>query len=155
MADIAFTDTELGDIEVRHPEGLSSDAIVGLLSSKGIRLTEATLRKWVQLGLLPRSRRVGLPGGLPGSVGLYPATVVRRILKLKVMMAEYTIEEIKHHFLFVRGDVEELERTLARIFGRLTTHVGERGDGDVQEASRLATELVDRICKIEGRLQHS
>ncbi len=123
VAENVFTDGELADIEVRHPEGLSSDSIVGLLQGKGIRLTEATLRKWVQLGLLPRSRRVGLPGGLPGSVGLYPATVVRRILSLKTMMTEYTIEEIKHHFLFVRGDVEDLERTLARIFVRLSDHV--------------------------------
>ena len=51
---------------------------------------------------------------------MYPARVVRQIQRIKEMMAEdYTIEEIQREFLFVRGDIEELERTLAKIFSLL------------------------------------
>jgi hypothetical protein len=149
VAVIGFSDDELDTIEREYPEGLSSETILGLLNSKGIKLTEATLRKWVQLGLLPRSRRVGLKGGQPGSLGMYPTTVVRRIQRLRTMMTQYTIDEIKHQFLFVRGDVEELERTLDRIYGQLA------GVAEVAEVRRLAGELIATIAGIEARLASS
>ena len=46
--------------------------IVEAFTDAGVRLSEATFRKWVQLGLLPRSRRVGRKGKHQGSLGLYP-----------------------------------------------------------------------------------
>jgi len=144
-----FTNDELDALERSCPEGLSSDSIIGLLGGKGIKLTEASLRKYVQLGLLPRSRRVRLQGGSRGSQGLYPASVVRRIQRLRTMMGEYTIEEIKQGFLFVRGDVEELEQTLERIFARL----GMRSTPtELAQARKLAGELVEAIGKIEEGL---
>jgi hypothetical protein len=149
VAVIGFSDDELDTIEREYPEGLSSETILGLLNSKSIKLTEATLRKWVQLGLLPRSRRVGLKGGQPGSLGMYPTTVIRRIQRLRTMMTQYTIDEIKHQFLFVRGDVEELERTLDRIYGQLA------GVAEVSEVRRLAAELIATIAGIEARLASS
>jgi DNA-binding transcriptional MerR regulator len=149
LAEHGFSDDELETLERDYPEGLSSEAIVGLLRSKGIKLTEATLRKYVQLGLLPRSRRVRLSAGHRGSFGLYPATVVRRIQRLKTMMETYTIDEIKHRFLFVPRDVEELQRTLDRIFGQLGHGAASP---DVGEARRLAAELV---AKIEAQLQRA
>lgn len=145
MAGRGFSDDELDVLEREHPEGLSSDDIVGLLRSKGLSLTEATLRKYVQLGLLPRSRRVRVSAGHRGSFGLYPVTVVRRIQHLKTMMETYTIDEIKHRFLFVPRDVEELRRTLDRIFGQLA----EGASAELGEARRLAAELV---AKIEAQL---
>ena len=48
---------------------------------KGVRLSEATFRKYVQAGLLPRSKRVGRKGKHRGSQGLYPVEAVRRIGK--------------------------------------------------------------------------
>src|SRR5665811_2376493 len=109
---VVFTDDELSRIEREHAEGVTSEQIVDLFVRRHLRFTEATLRKYVQLGLLPRSRRVAIAGAQRGSQGLYPATIVRRIQHLKSMLAHYTIQEIQREFLFVRGDIEELQGAL-------------------------------------------
>ena len=157
----AFSDDELARIEREHPQGLSSDEILGCFTGKGVKFTGATLRKYVQLGLLPRSVRVGMKGRHRGSQGMYPATVIRRIQRLKAMMSDFTIEQIQREFLFVRGDVEELERTLERIFSAFATATKSGRDGEVAtramqrelaEARSLAAELVAKITGVETRL---
>jgi len=156
----AFTEDELARIERDHVGGLTSEQIVSFFVKKGVRFTEPTLRKYVQLGLLPRSKRVGLKGRHRGSQGVYPATVVRRIQLLKSLMDHYTIDQIQREFLFVRGDIEELERTLERIFGSfLTAARGKGADGaarvatrELAEARAIAAELVAKIASIETRL---
>src|SRR6516225_852055 len=91
---------DLDEIERTHPEGLTSAQVVERFRARGVKLSEATFRKYVQLGLLPRSRHVGRKGKHQGSMGLYPAGVVRRVNAIKRMMAEsYTIEEIQRSFL--------------------------------------------------------
>jgi len=50
---------DLIQIERTHPDGLTSAQIIGIFQARGARLSEATFRKYVQLGLLPRCRRVG------------------------------------------------------------------------------------------------
>ncbi|HEY4118347.1 MAG TPA: MerR family transcriptional regulator, partial [Byssovorax sp.] len=113
-------DDELDDLEREHPQGLTSAEILEFFASREIKFSEATLRKYVQLGLLPRSVRVGRKGKHQGSQGMYPATVVRQIQRIKEMMAQdHTIEEIQREFLFVRGDIEDLERSLAKVFDAL------------------------------------
>src|SRR5215831_2471077 len=90
---------EIEEIERAWPNGLTSRQIVDVFETRGIRFSEATLRKYVQLGLLPRSVRVGRKGKHRGSCGLYPAHVVRRVNAVKGMMAEdRTIEEIQRSF---------------------------------------------------------
>ena len=79
---------EIDEIERAWPDGLTSRQIVDVFETRGIRFSEATLRKYVQLGLLPRSVRVGRKGKHRGSCGLYPAHVVRRVNLVKGMMAE-------------------------------------------------------------------
>jgi hypothetical protein len=156
-----FSEDELGRVEREHPQGLSSEEIVECFARKKVKFTEATLRKYVQLGLLPRSVRVGVKGKHRGSQGMYPATVIRRILRLKAMMSEMTIEQIQREFLFVRGDVEELERTLERIFSSFSNAVKSGRDGEVAtraiqrelaDARSLAAELVAKITGVETRL---
>src|SRR2546422_882164 len=111
---------ELQEIERTWPNGLTSRQIVDVFETRGIRFSEATLRKYVQLGLLPRSVRVGRKGKHRGSQGMYPAAVVRQIQRIRDMMAEdYTIEEIQKEFLFVRGDIEDLERSISKVFEAL------------------------------------
>src|SRR5205807_2854830 len=86
---------EIAEIERAWPNGLTSRQIVDVFETRGIRFSEATLRKYVQLGLLPRSIRVGRKGKHRGSCGLYPAHVIRRVNVVKGMMAaDRTIEEI-------------------------------------------------------------
>ena len=88
---------------------MSVQQIVDAFTAEGERLTEATFRKYVQLGLVPRSRRVGRKGKHQGSLGLYPATAVRRINAIKRLMAEnYTIEDIQQQFLRFRDEIEAL-----------------------------------------------
>jgi len=161
MSPDALTEDELTRLEREHAEGLTSEQIVACFTKKNVKFTEATLRKYVQLGLLPRSRRVGLKGKHRGSQGLYPATVVRRIQHLKALMGQYTIEQIQREFLFVRGDVEELERTLERIFSSLSAAArppkGAEGTArvvakELADARSIAAELVAKLTSIETRL---
>ena len=108
---------ELDAIERAHPEGMSSAQVVEVFRARGVKLSEATFRKYVQLGLLPRSRRVGRKGKHQGSMGLYPSTVVRRVNAIKQMMAEsYTIEEIQRSFLRFKDEIEAVERGLKELF---------------------------------------
>src|SRR5512137_2859966 len=108
---------ELGDIERQSPGGLTSRQIVDVFTSRGMRFSEATLRKYVQLGLLPRSVRVGRKGKHQGSCGLYPSTTVRRIQAVKKMMAEgHTIEDIQHSFVRFKEEIDTLEQGLRALF---------------------------------------
>lgn len=161
MSPDAFSEDELARIEREHAEGLTSEQLVTYFVRKNVKFTEATLRKYVQLGLLPRSRRVGLKGKHRGSQGMYPATCVRRIQHLKTLMGQYTIEQIQREFLFVRGDIEELERTLERIFSSLTaaSKPQKSGEGrtsvaarELSDARAIAAELVAKLASIETRL---
>jgi len=161
MSPDAFSEDELARIEREHAEGLTSEQLVTYFVKKNVKFTEATLRKYVQLGLLPRSRRVGLKGKHRGSQGMYPATCVRRIQHLKTLMGQYTIEQIQREFLFVRGDIEELERTLERIFSSLTaaSKPQKSGEGrpsvaarELSDARAIAAELVAKLASIETRL---
>jgi DNA-binding transcriptional MerR regulator len=156
-----ISDTELDRIEREKRGGISSAEILDAFASHEIKFSEATLRKYVQLGLLPRSVRVGRKGKHQGSQGMYPASVVRQIQRIKEMMAQdYTIEEIQREFLFVRGDIEELERTLGKIFGLLkhaardqkSETSGRAISHDVANAESLARDLMNRLLTIEQRL---
>src|SRR5690242_9325840 len=90
---------ELEEIERAWPNGLTSRQIVDVFETRGIRFSEATLRKYVQLGLLPRSVRVGRKGKHRGSCGLYPAHVVRRVNVVQGMVAaDRTIEGMQCSF---------------------------------------------------------
>src|SRR5262245_62315098 len=154
-------ETTLDRIEREHAGGLTSVEILDLFAVNGVHLTEATLRKYVQLGLVPRSVRIGRKGKHQGSQGVYPISVIRQILRVKEMMAEsYTIEQIKKDVLFMRSDVEQLEATLENIFSTLGRVVKERrGEAyaqtvarEVEGAKALSRDLVNRLGSIESRL---
>src|SRR5437764_1388135 len=103
-------DRELDEIERSWPDGMTSRQIVDVFETRGIRFSEATLRKYVQLGLLPRSVRVGRKGKHRGSCGLYPTHVIRRVNVVKGMMAQdRTIEEIQRSFAHFKDDIESVE----------------------------------------------
>jgi len=148
-------------IEREHAQGMTSAEILDVFASHGVRLSEATLRKYVQLGLLPRSVRVGQKGKHQGSKGVYPVSVVRQILQIKQMMAEsYTIEQIQREFLFMRSDLELLEQTLTSIFkkldGVLKQHkkdlAAQTMTREMVSARTLSKELLQRLQAIESRI---
>ena len=111
-----LSEEQLQEIERTAPDGLTSRQIVDVFTARGIRFSEATLRKYVQLGLLPRSVRVGQKGKHQGSHGLYPANVVRRVNLVKAMMAEnLTIEEIQRSFVRFKDEIDGIEKSLRSL----------------------------------------
>lgn len=157
-----LTEEELQEIEEASPHGLTSRQIVDFFTSRGIRFSEATLRKYVQLGLLPRSVRVGQKGKHQGSRGLYPANVVRRVNLVKGMMAEnLTIEEIQQSFLRFKEEIDGIETSLRALIGgfereakgpRLEAARRQELEQEILDAKRAAGELVRRISTLESRL---
>lgn len=155
---VGFTEQELEALERAHPQGLAVQQIVEAFAQHGDRLTEATFRKYVQLGLLPRSVRVGRKGKHRGSQGLYPATTVRQIDAIRKLMAQgFTIEEIQNEFFFVRGDIEELTRCLERVYGAIERLLASRGGDELaarqlEEARTRGAELLETLERIEQRM---
>jgi DNA-binding transcriptional MerR regulator len=153
---------EIQEIERAWPDGLTSRQIVDVFETRGIRFSEATLRKYVQLGLLPRSVRVGRKGKHRGSCGLYPANVIRRVNLVKGMMAEdRTIEEIQRSFARFKDDIETVEKDLRTLIASFEREVkvptidadGRRDlEREITEAKRAAGDLVRRISGLERRI---
>jgi hypothetical protein len=121
------------------------------------------LRKYVQLGLLPRSVRIGRKGKHRGSCGMYPPHVIRRVNAVKAMMADnLTIEEIQRSFARFKDDIDGLEKDLRDLlvgFEREAkgpdAHSPERRkdiEREIVEAKRAAGELVRRMANLERRL---
>lgn len=118
---------EFDRLEQEHPTGLSATQIVDFFLPRGVKLAQATFRKYVQLGLLPRSRRVGEKGKHKGSHGLYPAAAVRRIHLIKSLMDEgMTLEDIRRSFVYFRGQLDGVERALDELFAALDKNVVDR-----------------------------
>jgi hypothetical protein len=156
---------ELKQIEKEFAEGLTSVQVVDMFTRRGIKFSEATFRKYVQQGLVPRSRRVGRKGKHQGSMGLYPPTTVRRIHLVKQLMSEnFTIEDIQRRVLRFRDDVETVARSCQVLFdgfeqelGREDLDAGERRalTKELAEARKTAEQLVGRIENIERRLSRT
>lgn len=134
--------TELRRLEnEHHASGISARDVLDVFQTRGIALSEGTFRKYVQAGLLPRSRRVGARGRNRGSVGLYPVSVVRRINAIKAMMAEgMTLKEIRGSFLFLRGELDGLEQGTASFCAGLEKEI-EALDPSPRQAAELEKEL--------------
>lgn len=137
--------------------------IVDIFVSRGVRFSEATFRKYVQQGLVPRSRRVGRKGKHRGSLGMYPARCVRRVNAIKRLMGEgYTIEQIQEQFLRFTDVIESLEEGLGEVFTLLGTEAqSPRFDAkarrdlkrDIDEARQTADDLLRRIDSLTRRTQ--
>lgn len=158
-----LAEEELSAVEQENPQGLSSAAIVDAFVSRGIKFSEATFRKYVQLGLLPRSRRVGSKGKHKGSRGIYPAGTVRQINEIKRLMTlDFTIEEIRQQFAFVGGELEELRRLLERLLGKLEESAAAEADRGlaaegirrrIEEARGAAQHLIEQLEQTAKRIR--
>jgi DNA-binding transcriptional MerR regulator len=154
--------TEIERIEQQHATGLSARQIVEIFRPRGVRLSEATFRKYVQVGLLPRSRRIGRKGKHRGSQGLYPVGAVRRINVIKKMMDEgLTLEDIRRSFVYYRNEIEELERVLEGILVDYQRELGVRQlpretrrelERALADARSDAGRMVRQIERIASRL---
>lgn len=122
---------ELRAIEATHASGITAVQIVEVFTSRGVKFSEASFRKYVQQGLLPRSKRVGRKGKHRGSLGVYPAKTVRRINSVKQWMADgFTIEQIQGQFLLYTDLVEGIAEGL--------TELGERLGADLEAPQHAA-----------------
>jgi DNA-binding transcriptional MerR regulator len=158
-----LNDEEVAAMERNHPDGLAAKEVVQVFTSRGAKLSEATFRKYVQLGLLPRSRRVRRQGRRGGSQGLYPVSVVRRVIEIKQLLAQdFTMEEIRQKFLCATSEIDELEESLVRVFDRLRatlTEVHRTGDdvallsSELEKARDSARHLTESLRGIERRLE--
>jgi DNA-binding transcriptional MerR regulator len=125
-----------------------------------VKFSEASFRKYVQQGLLPRSRRVGRKGKHRGSLGLYPAKTVRRINRVKQLMADgHTIEEIQGEFLAYTDLIETITESLTDLWSRLAGDLESAEPALRRELTRELTEvhndgdrLVDRLSSLERRV---
>lgn len=157
-----LSDAEVDEIEATYPDGITAVQVVELFTSRDVRFSEASFRKYVQLGLLPRSRRVGRKGKHRGSMGLYPAKTVRRINEIKRLMADgYTIEEIQAQFLRFTDSLETLEEGFSELFSRLEEEVAApRFDNqtrrsltrELKDARQAADDLLARLDGLSRRV---
>ncbi|MBK9031166.1 MAG: MerR family transcriptional regulator [Myxococcales bacterium] len=156
-----LTEADLRAIEDTYADGITAVQIVEVFVSRGIRFSEATFRKYVQQGLLPRSRRIGRKGKNKGSLGMYPAKTVRRIDHVKRLMGEgYTIEQIQAQFLQFTDLVENVSEAIDVLLERLDEDLAapaleaaaRRGLAkDMAEARRLGEDLVTRLTALTQR----
>ncbi len=158
--DVLLSEQDLAQIERTYPNGLTSSQIISIFQNRGARLSEATFRKYVQLGLLPRCTRVGSKGKHRGSHGVYPCATVRRIDSIKRLMASsYTIEEIQRSFNNFKQQIEVIESALEDLFKGFERELAQpRFDHsrrrtihqDLWNARKTANDLVRQIVKIES-----
>ena len=151
----------LDDIERQFSHGISSTDIVALLEEHGYKFGEATLRKYVQLGLLPRSIRVGRKGKQKGSQGMYPPSIIRQIIEIKQLLNDgRTIEEIKNEFFLLRSEIETVEQGTETLFERveialeqpLEEATVEAVSRELKTARQAAEVLLEKLRNIEARL---
>ncbi len=157
----ALSEAQLREIEAANATGLSSQELVRVFSERKIRFSEANLRRYVQLGLVPRSHRIGQKGMHQGSRGVYPVRAVRRINLIKKLMAErYTLEEIQDKFLAFKDDIETLDEASGKLVRGFERKLGElpsssrreRLFGELAAVKRAAAELLEAVHRLEKLL---
>ena len=124
-----LTAAEIRKLERQFETGVSSSAIVDIFQGKGERFSEATLRKYVQLNLLPKSRRVGTRGKHKGSSGVYPASIIGLVNEIKrTLAAGATLDEIRYTSVGLVGEVHALRRVVQETAARFGEAIEKQDD---------------------------
>jgi len=159
-----LTEEELNDCERIYKDGIETLDVVKIFREKGIRFSEPSFRKYVQLGLLSRSHRVsaGGRGKHRGSKGVYPFGVVRRINEIKRMMAEgLTIDDIVRASMKFASEINQLDTGLQRLFSDMHTEVSgphfdmslrPQVESELQEAQTTARTLITKLVSIDQNI---
>jgi DNA-binding transcriptional MerR regulator len=148
-----LTEDEVAAIEGTYPNGITAVQIVEVFTSRGVKFSEASFRKYVQQGLLPRSRRVGRKGKHRGSLGVYPPKTVRRINDVKRLMnTGLTIEEIQAEYLQYADLIENCVDALGELVERIEQDV-EAPHHDAA-ARKAFTREIDTAKATAERLMH-
>ncbi len=143
-----LSEAQIREIEAQNAEGLTSQELVRVFNERSVRFSEANLRRYVQLGLVPRSRRIGQKGMHQGSHGLYPVRAVRRINLIKKLMAErYSLEEIQQKFLAFQDDIEVLDEATEKLLESFEGRIAEQPAGPRRERLFAELEAVKQAAK--------
>ncbi len=152
-----FSPEEIDVIERDNPHGVTARKLLGFFNERGVRLTEATFRKYVQAGLLPRSRRVGRKGRHQGSQGLYPASTVRRLYLIKNLMAGgQTLEDIRAGFVGFTNHLDVASQELVALFDGYERELGRKPLAELQKKEMTSRLRALRVQSNElfGALGH-
>jgi DNA-binding transcriptional MerR regulator len=153
-----LSEAQIREIEAENAGGLTSQDLVRVFNDRRVRFSEANLRRYVQLGLVPRSRRIGQKGMHQGSHGLYPVRSVRRINLIKKLMAErYSLEEIQQKFLAFQDDIEVLDEASAKLLESFEGRIVEQPAGprrerlfaELESVKRAAKDLLEAVSRLE------
>jgi DNA-binding transcriptional MerR regulator len=149
---------DISEIERAHSDGLSSQQILELCEKHGHPLSEATLRKYVQLGLLPRSRRVGQKGKHRGSRGIYPVEVIRRIDEIRrAMTAGDTLETLAGHAQGVRARLASARVALEEALEAAEADLKERDEraqrAELQALKKDAKAWLQRLERLADKTE--
>src|SRR5512137_773751 len=156
--DFILSPSDVARLRRQHVSGITSREVVRLFEARGARLSQSTFRKYVQVGLLPRSRRVGRKGKHTGSTGLYPVEVVHRINLIKRMMAEgMTLEEIRGSFVALRSQLDDVQLGFASLVEELARKAREHPhrremESELGRAEREVRQALRRIERVGGRV---
>jgi DNA-binding transcriptional MerR regulator len=153
-----LSEAQIREIEAENAGGLTSQDLVRVFNDRRVRFSEANLRRYVQLGLVPRSRRIGQKGMHQGSHGLYPVRSVRRINLIKKLMAErYSLEEIQQKFLAFQDDIEVLDEASEKLLESFEGRIAEQPAGprrdrlfvELESVKRAAKDLLEAVQRLE------
>lgn len=148
-------------LKQRYQEGITSQELVQLLQASGMRFSEATLRKYVQLGLLPRSQRVARAQKGRGSIGLYPIAVVRMIEEIKSgIRSNATLDQLKqqqgltvHHEALNKRFDELMEQLTLQSQKLPTAQLRRAVDTQIKLAQEEFAQIEQRLLGIAQQLQ--
>ncbi len=147
-----LTATEIRQIERDYREGISSGVVVELFKARGERFSEATLRKYVQLELLPKSKRVGSRGRHKGSSGLYPVEIVRLINDIKKALEKgATLEEIRNSDIGLSGEIQRLRRVSEQVLERFQEAIDQKED---RARAQLARSLEKHRRSVDRQIEY-
>lgn len=151
---------ELRAIEGVYAEGVTAVQIVEVFVNRGIKFSEASFRKYVQQGLLPRSRRVGRKGKHRGSLGVYPAKTIRRINTVKQLMADgHTIEQIQGQFLLYTDLAEGVAEHLTELTHKLAIDLAKSElpnkkalERELSEARKEGDRVIEKLTELTRKV---
>ncbi|MDA3862899.1 MAG: hypothetical protein PF689_03420 [Deltaproteobacteria bacterium] len=139
---------------------MTSAEVVKIFRDEGVRLSQATFRKYVQLGLLSRSHRVSAGSGKHrGSRGIYSASVLKNINEVKKMMNEgLTLDDIVRASRKFKQDINWINSELEQLFQEMNREIDEpkfdlslkpRVESDIRDARDNAEELIKKLENID------
>jgi DNA-binding transcriptional MerR regulator len=154
---------EIEELSKHYKSGITSSQVITIFRDKGVRFSEATFRKYVQLGLLPRSRRVSAGSGRHrGSKGIYSGRVIKNINDIKRMMSEgLTLDDISRASQKYAREIRGIDSGLQQIFKTMSTEIdGPRFDlslkpmveTEIENAKESARQLIGKLEDIEKTL---